>query len=235
MPMLFNCPLSVSKAVRIIEQFDLKPHSQVLDAGCGDGEFLTRVAERYQINGFGFDLNQSLIEKAHAKANSRVKSGKVVFKAQAAADFSAQTGFYDLIICIGSEFIFGGYEGALKTLKPYLSKNGLLLIGTIFWKKEPLEEYLQLMDGENPYFDHAATVDKAVQNGFIPLYVCRSNADEWDDFESSVSRRKYLEILDQPANAETTEKIEKIRMWQSGYIRWGIDTMGFGFYLLRKA
>lgn len=231
--MLFNSPLHASKADRIIKQLNLKSGSHVLDVGCGDGEFLVRVAERYEIRGVGLDHNEDLIGKAQAKSSQRVKSGNVTFSTQDAANFSSQTSLYDLIICIGSEFIFGGYEAALKKLKPSLAPNGLLLIGTIFWKQEPTHEYLQRMGGENPYFDHSTTVAKAVQQGFLPFYICRSSDDEWDDFESSASQRKYLEALGQPLTAEATEKIEKIRNWQDGYLKWGIDTMGFGFYLLR--
>ena len=232
--MLFNSPLHTAKADRIIEQLSLKPSSFVLDAGCGDGEFLIRVAERYEIKGVGFDHNERLIERARAKASHRIKSGLVDFLVQDATNFSGQNNVYDLIICIGSEFIFGGYEATLKKLQLSLSPKGLLLIGTIFWKQKPTDEYLQLMGGENPHFDHETTVEKAVQQGFIPFYICRSNDDEWDDFESSTSQRKYVEALKQPSSAEVTTQIEKVRQWQRGYLKWGIDTMGFGFYLLRN-
>ena len=232
--MLFNSPLHASKADRIIEQLRLKPSSYVLDAGCGDGEFLVRVAERYDIKGVGVDHNEHLIERAITKASQRTKPGSIVFLAENAAMISGQNRVYDLIICIGSEFIFGGYETALTKLKLSLAPNGLLLMGTIFWKQKPTDEYLQLMGGENPHFDHKTTVEKAIEQGFTPLYICRSNDDEWDDFESSVSQRKYLEVLKQFPSAETTAQIEKVRQWQSGYLKWGIDTMGFGFYLLRN-
>ncbi len=232
--MLFNSPLHVFKADRIIKQLNLKLGSHVLDVGCGDGEFLVRVAERYEIRGVGVDHNEDLIGQAQAKASQRVKSGNVIFSTQDAANLSDQNNLYDLIISIGSEFIFGGYDAALQKLKLSLAPNGLLLLGTVFWKKEPTAEYLQRMGGENPYFDHRTTVAKAVQQGFLPFYVCRSNDDEWDDFESSASQRKYLEALNQPLTTEVTEKIEKIRNWQDGYLKWGMDTMGFGFYLLRN-
>lgn len=232
--MSFNCPLHIAKADRIIEQFNLKPGSRVLDAGCGEGEFLVRVAERYEIEGFGFDLNRDVIEKAQTKAKERVNLGSVVFAAQDAADFSGKNDSYDLILCIGAEFIFGGYVGVLQKLKVLLKPNGLLLIGTIFWKQEPTPEYLQLMDGENSYFDHVATVELATRQGFVPLYICRSNGDEWDDFESSVSQWKYLKVMNQSPAPDAIKRIEEIKQWQDGYLKWGVHTMGFGFYLLRN-
>lgn len=209
-------------------------YHSVLDAGCGEGEFLVRVAEHYKIEGFGFDLSRLAIEKAQTKANQRVKSGSIVFAVQDGADFSNGNQAYDLVICIGAKFIFGGYEAALQKLKAVLTLNGLLLIGTVFWKQEPTPEYLQLMEGKNPHFDHATTVALAAQQGFIPLYVCRSNDDEWDDFESSLSQRKYLEALNHSSPTDAAKQLEKVKQWQTGYVKWGIDTMGFGFYLLRS-
>jgi cyclopropane fatty-acyl-phospholipid synthase-like methyltransferase len=230
--MLFNSPLHTVKADHIIEQFNLKPGSYVLDAGCGEGEFLIRVAERYEIKGFGVDINKFLIDRAQDKANTRIKAGNVVFTAQDAPNYLNEKKLFDLIICMGSDSIFGGYEAAIQKLKLSLVPNGLLFIGTIFWKQKPADEYLQLMGGENPYFDHANTIDKAIKQGFIPLYICRSNDDEWDDFESSTSQRKYLEAIKQPSTLEAAKQIEKVMAWQKGYLKWGIDTMGFGFYLL---
>lgn len=233
--MLFNSPLHVSKAGCIIEQFNLKPGSHVLDVGCGEGEFLIRVAECYQIEGLGIDVNHLVIQKAQAKADQRIKSGNVIFTVQDANDFLGQGEPFDLIVCIGAEFIFGGYQAALQKLKLSLAPQGLLLMGTLFWKQEPAQEYLQLMGGENLYFDHATTVELALQQNFLPLYICRSNEDEWDDFESSTSQRKYLEILNQPtpSSPDAEMQIAKIQQWQNGYLKWGIDTLGFGFYLLR--
>ncbi len=232
--MLFNSPLSTSKADRIIEQFNLKSRSRVLDAGCGEGEFLVRVSERYEIRGFGFDLNPLAIKTAQAKAKQRVKAGHVSFSTQDATEFFSENQAYDLIICIGAEFIFGGYAAALHKLRTVLAPNGLLLMGTVFWKQEPAPEYLQLMGGENPHFDHASTVALASQQNFLPLYICRSSDDEWDDFESSVSQRKYLEALHQLSAPDAAQQMEKVKQWQMGYLRWGMNTMGFGFYLLRS-
>ena len=98
--MLFNSPLHISKADHIIKQLNLKSGSHVLDAGCGDGEFLVRVAESYEIKGFGFDYNEHLIAQAQAKASQRIKSGNIIFSKQDATNFQGQHNLYDLIICI---------------------------------------------------------------------------------------------------------------------------------------
>ena len=135
-----------------------------------------------------------------------------------------------MIICIGSEFIFGGYRQALQSLSRYLVDAGKLLVGTIFWKQDPSPEYLSLMGGENQHFNYVTTVDMAIEEGFIPVYLCRSSEDEWDDFESRHAQKRYLAAIQ---NADEGA-FEQIQSWQRGYLRWGCETMGFSFLLLQK-
>lgn len=229
--MLFNCPLHFEKADRLIAQLGLELGGRVADVGCGNGEFLIRVAEQYEISGVGFDNNPELIQEANAAAEARKKSASVSFQTRDLSVYEWDGDKFEAIVCIGAEFIFGGYEAMLRTLSSALKTNGRLLVGTIFWKKEPSFEYLQLMNGENSHFDHATTVEIARKHGFVPLYVCRSSDDEWDEFESRVSQKRYLEALLQP---KIEEKLSRIEKWQNGYLRWGTATMGFGFYILHK-
>jgi hypothetical protein len=124
----------------------------------------------------------------------------------------------------------GGYRQALQLFSHHLLNSGALLFGTVFWKQEPMLEYLELMGGENPHFDYLTTVDIAIEEGFIPLYLCRSNEDEWDDFESRHAQKRYLAAM------KSVDEIafEQIQNWQRGYLRWGSNTMGFGFFLFQK-
>lgn len=227
---MFNCPLGTEKATRLVEQLKLANNCYAVDVGCGEGEFLIRVAERYEIVGVGIDTNSDLIKLAQQKAKQRIPSKNVSFMYQDARSFDWEAHKADLIICIGSEFVFGGYRQAMQSLSHYLVDAGTLVVGTIFWKQEPSPEYLSVMGGENPNFDYLTTVDIATDQGFLPLYLCRSNEDEWDDFESRHAQKRYLAAIQ---NADE-KAFEQIRTWQRGYLRWGSDTMGFCFLLLQK-
>ena len=41
------------------------------------------------------------------------------------------------------------------------------------------------------------------------------------------------EAAQRPNDEETAEKLIRSRAWRDGYMRWGRNTMGFGFYLFR--
>ena len=151
---MFNCPLGVERASRLIEQLNLESHDRVLDIGCGEGEFLTRIAERYDIAGTGVDHNLDLITRAEQKAKEKGLSKTLSFVCQDACSLNWETHKANLIICIGSEFILGGYRQALQLFFQQLLSSESVLIGTVYWKQDPVPEYLDLMGGENSHFDY---------------------------------------------------------------------------------
>ena len=227
---MFNCPLSIEKANSLIEQLRLDQTNHIVEVGCGEGELLIRVAERYGTTGIGIDISPVLITEANQQATTRLPSHPLSFICQGAQHFDWTTHQANLIICVGSEFIFGGYRQALQLFSQHLASTGKILIGTVFWKQDPSPEYLQVMGGENSHFDYLTTVDIAIGEGFVPLYVCRSNDDEWDDFESRHAQKGYLKALEQADQ----EAFDQTQEWQRGYLRWGHATMGFAFLLLQK-
>ena len=227
---MFNCPLSAERASRLIEQLNLENHDRVLDIGCGKGEFLIQVAERYDITGVGVDHNSDLTTWAEQKAKERDLSKNLSFVCQDARSFDWKAHKANLIICIGSEFILGGYRQALRLFSHHLVSSEAMLIGTVYWKQDPVPEYLDLMGGENPHFDYLTTVDIAVEEGFIPLYLCRSNEDEWDDFESRHTQNRYRTAM----KSDDEAALKQTQNWQRGYLRWGSQTIGFGFFLFQK-
>ena len=66
--MLFNSPFSSEKADRLIGLLPLDSESRVLDVGCGTGEFLVRVIEKFGAQGTGVDIDPTSLEIARRKA-----------------------------------------------------------------------------------------------------------------------------------------------------------------------
>lgn len=42
----------------------IQPHSRVLDLGCGDGTFLAQMQQKYQVHGYGLEIDQEKIAVA---------------------------------------------------------------------------------------------------------------------------------------------------------------------------
>jgi cyclopropane fatty-acyl-phospholipid synthase-like methyltransferase len=219
--------MSVERADYLINALDLVNLTHVVEPGCGDGAFLRRAASKTRITGTGIDNDQASIDEAKALWSSQSNSGDLTFICADAVAYLASLSKFDVMICIGAEYIFGGYANLLEVARQHLNDRGRLLVGTIYWKQPPSPEYLALMDGENPNYDLLTTVQMAHEKGFLPLEVHRSNEDEWDDFESSHTHSRYLETSDTASQKEAWE-------WQRGYLKWGMDTMGFCFLVLQN-
>ena len=59
-------PLSGTVLNEAIGELDLTPGMRVLDLGCGKGEALRRIVERYDVQGVGVDLSPFAIAQATA-------------------------------------------------------------------------------------------------------------------------------------------------------------------------
>ncbi|MBZ0294045.1 MAG: class I SAM-dependent methyltransferase [Anaerolineae bacterium] len=227
---MFNAPMSLSRADDLIKALDLPPRSTVVDLGCGDGTFLCRLAAQTSIAAVGIDNDDTLIRQARKQWTNRISASEVKFIDGDAAHYFTEMAPVDAIICIGAEFIFGGYRELLEGAVQRLNPNGRMLLGTLYWKQDPPADYLALMGGENPHVDLSTTVTATYETGFMPLAIHRSNADEWDAFESHHARKRYLSAVE----SGQPDMRERAWQWQSGYLKWGMSTMGFCFLILQK-
>ena len=227
---MFNAPMSLQRAQYLISALDISPNDRVLDIGCGDGLFLKHIALSNQIIGIGVDNDEALIDAAITDWSQPESAITVGFVCEDALSYSQKQKPVDIAISIGSEFVFGGYRELLQVAHKILKPNGKLLVGTIYWKQTPPPDYLVLMNGENAYFDLSTTVELAHDAGYLPLEVHRSNDDEWDIFESRHTRKRYMSAI----QTEQSELQDRAWSWQSGYLKWGMVTMGFCFLILQK-
>jgi cyclopropane fatty-acyl-phospholipid synthase-like methyltransferase len=228
---MFNAPMSRQRAEYLIEALELSQSNHVVDIGCGGGAFLRLLASQYPVTGIGIDNNEALILQANEQWASQTNDNDVQYICSDAAQYLQEMSPVDTIICVGAEYIFGGYIELLQQAKAKLKSDGRILVGTIYWKQTPHADYLALMDGQNPNFDLLTTVQLAHDAGFIPLEVHRSNNDEWDTFESQSKRKRYLDSL----QSNQPDMRERAWQWQKGYLEWGMDTMGFCFLILQKS
>ncbi|MFT5194354.1 MAG: SAM-dependent methyltransferase [Cellvibrionaceae bacterium] len=232
--MLFNSPLSFQKADQLIDVLDCSAVDRLLDVGCGTGEFLVRLVDASGASGLGVDINPELISQAQQKAAERLAAhASLEFHKADIAEESLAEDSFDVAICIGSTHAFGmgdeAYPKTLDQLARLVKPGGQILIGEGYWKQPPAQGYLDLL-GDTPgiYHSHAENVWFAERRGLIPLYTAVSNTDEWDHFEGAhwlKAEREY---------AADGERLQGIRAWRDGYLRWGRETMGFGFYLFQN-
>lgn len=234
----FNTPLSSDKADRLISLLDLRDNASVVDAGCGNGEFLIRVVEAWSCHGTGIDIDAAAIQAARKSAAGRISDSQCMFLEGDMQCLQLDENTWDLAVCLGATHAFGEAEAAwqntLQSLCRAVRPGGQLLMGEGYWKQRPDPEYVRLI-GEpvGVYRTHEENVAYAESLGLIALYAAVSSDDEWDHFEWS-HRLKIEREEGLSAHGTESDRLRRSRDWRNGYLRWGRDTMGFGFYLFGK-
>ncbi|MEE8104059.1 MAG: methyltransferase domain-containing protein [Planctomycetota bacterium] len=233
---LWNNPLGEAAIVRMLGGLGLAPNQTVLDVGCGNGEILARILERYSCNGVGIDpdpdeMAAARIRLAPLGPRARLLEGTV--------QDAEPKGPFDAAICIGSTHAFGGpgdvLEATLGALAPVVLPGGRLLIGEAHWRRPPDPDYLAATGiGVGDYVSHEDVIATAERAGWILLDAVTTPRADWDRFEGAALA--YVETLAaaSPDDPEAQAKADRSRAWRNAYENWGRETLGFGLYLFRN-
>ncbi|MDD5704086.1 MAG: class I SAM-dependent methyltransferase, partial [Dehalococcoidales bacterium] len=122
-------PSSPEKISKLGKLLKLKKGSRVIDFGCGCAEPLTLWAEEFGITGIGIDISRDFCERARKKLAMRGLSDQIEIVCSPAADYVFEEGAFDAATCIGSTFVFDGYQQTIQAMKRAVRQNGRLGIG----------------------------------------------------------------------------------------------------------
>lgn len=228
-------PMSTTKLDELFGLLKLNPGADVLDIGCGKGEILARLAERYEISGVGVDLSPYFVADTEKRLKERVPGAPVKILNMDGADYRPDR-LFDLTMCIGASWVYQGYKGTLAALKAMTKPGGLILAGEPFWSKEPDDAYLAAGGFTRDMFGtHHENVLAGESEGLFPLYTLVSNQDDWDRYETLqwYAAEKYAR--ENPGDVDVKEVLDRIAHQRTTYLRWGRDTVGWAIYLFRKA
>lgn len=107
---------------KLYEKLNLKPNSLLLDAGCGEGEVATYLANKYQFQIKGVDLLKFCIEKANKKRVNLGLEKKVEFRVMDYMNLDFPNEKFDGIYTMETLVHVSDYKRALdgfyRTLKP---------------------------------------------------------------------------------------------------------------------
>ena len=229
-------PLNKEKFEKLCRLLRLEQGSHVLDIACGKGEFLIRLAELYNISGVGVDLSPYCIRDCLAKRQARAPDSDITFIEIDGAKYKPEPSeLFDLTMCIGASWVYGGYRGTLKALKTMTKPGGLVVVGEAFWLKDPAEEYLKASGTKREDFGtHISNVKVAEEEGLTCVYTMVSNSDDWDHYETL----KWWNVEDyvrmNPDDEDIEELLERTRKEKDSYLRWERETLGWAIYVLQN-
>ena len=228
-------PLSSASVDLVIDALYLPPGARVLDLGCGKGEILIRVLERWPgASGVGVDWSPSFVATAKEQAAERLPDAAAEFREEDAVRSEAPPGTLDLCIAVGSTWLVGDLDTALGTFRTWLKPGGLALVGEGYWRRPPSSLYLDLLGAvEDDYTTHEGNTNTGISLGFEPLFACATTVAEWDRYEWTYFSNIERWARDEPEDPERDQILERARLGRERYIEGGRDMLGFGLYLFR--
>jgi SAM-dependent methyltransferase len=229
----FNAPLSDARADALAETLAARRPARVLDIGCGWAELLLRiVAAAPAATGIGVDQDEPLLERGRANAVRRGIAERVQL---IASDGSVPLDPGDVVVCIGSDHVFGDQAGALAALAPLVNPGGVLLFGTGYWQQPPTSEQAAAF-GATPdeLFDLAGLVERTVASGFRPLDIQTANEDEWNAFESGYLRDWESWLVRNPQDGEAAQVRAKADTHRHGWLAGYRNVLGFAYLTLGR-
>ena len=229
-------PLNKEKFEKLCRLLRVEQGSHILDIACGKGEFLIRLAELYDASGVGVDISPYCIRDCLAKHQKRAPDSNIKFLEMDGAKYEPEASeTFDLAMCIGASWVYGGYRGTLKALRKMTKPGGLVVVGEAFWRKDPAEEYLEASGTKREDFGtHIGNVKVAEEEGLTCIYTMVSNSDDWDHYETL----KWWNVEDyarnNPNDEDVEELLERTRREKDSYLRWEREILGWAIYALQR-
>jgi len=227
-------PTSSVKLDELVELLPLGTNARVLDIACGKAELLLRIVGRHGAAGVGVDISSYETEAARQRVAQRRMGARVEIVQSDGAEYAAEPRSFDLAMCIGATWVWGGYLGTIEALKKLVVPGGLIAIGEPFKIKEPDPEYVAADPSFVPMLvNHSDNVRMAQEAGLTLLYAIVSNQDDWDRYEGLQTRAAELYAAAEPNDPDVDELLKMRRGVDSTYLKWARDTVNWAIYLFK--
>jgi len=224
-------PTSADKISLLGERLGLTPESHVLDIAsghCGPALMLTRE----------FGCRLTCVERAPefvATARERVAVtglGERIEIVEADAS-TYELGRYDVALCLGATFVFGGLVPTVERLRPVAP---LLAVGEPYWREWPLPA---AADGpprtdEEEWLPLAQTVERVESTGARVVSLIASSEDDWDRYESLHWQTLDRWLAANPDHPQAQEFRDRGAAQRTRYLTWERATMGWAIFVCRS-
>lgn len=143
---------------------------------------------------------------------------------------------FGLAMCLGATGAFGGYAGALASLRELVTRDGYAMIGEGYWRIAPAPEYLAVL-GATPeeMSSEPATRTAAEAAGWRVVRTHLSSVAEWDAYEDAYAGAMAEWLGSNAGDPDLPAFRVRLERWREAYLRWGRETLGFATHLLERA
>jgi SAM-dependent methyltransferase len=219
-------PISADKIRLLGERMGLAPGQRVLDLACGRGGPALVLASTFGCEIVGVEKATEFAAAARDRVAAAGLGGLIEIHEQDAADFPIGAEAWDVVLCLGATWIWGGLEGTVARLVQGVRRGGHVAAGDVYMR-----------DGAG-HADEFATLPETVRRfervGPPVTVLITASEDDWNAYESLhwASLEQWLRKNgDDPAAAEIRAEHEK---WKWHYLEQGRGTQGWAILAGQK-
>jgi len=222
-------PSTPEKILTVGKILGVSQDSRIIDFGCGYGEVLALWVERFGISGIGIDIREHACERAQNKMHKRGMAERIEIVCANAAEYPFRKHSFDVALCIGASFIWGGYRPTIHTMKKAIHTGGKLVVGEAYWLKGGVpSEYAEQQTFHTEY----ELLQITREEGFDLEYVVRASHDDWDRYEAGKWYGLIRWIEENPDHPERQDVIDYLHKAQDEYLRYEREYLGWAMYVL---
>lgn len=146
-----------------LQQLDFQ---KILDVGCGTGEILKSIKERYSfVQLYGLDISEEMLKQA----NDKLKGTATLILGDA-ENITLETNSFDLLLCTDSFHHYPNPQQAISEFYRVLKHEKFLLIAD-YWKPFPIRQIMNLFisysnEGDVKIYSKKEIIEFLKQGGF---------------------------------------------------------------------
>ncbi|MDX9759665.1 MAG: class I SAM-dependent methyltransferase [Bacteroidota bacterium] len=227
-------PLGDERFLLLAAECGLGAQSRVLDVGSGNGWSALLLARRWGCSVTMVDVSAQWTAQARALFEREGLAHLAEIHMMDAQDFDPEPGRYDLVLCLGTAPLYGGFSEALKTFARVLAPGCHVIIGEASVRLPLPKRYAEYLDrirwdvpGERQLL---RTIE---QCGFALLWNLRSTHDEWDRYMSMQWKAISDHARVMPDDEQAQGFLDWVRDEQEVYLRFQRHWMDWNVMLLR--
>jgi SAM-dependent methyltransferase len=225
-------PLSADKLRLLGERVRLGPGSRVLDIASGRGGPATLLAGEFGCEIEGIEIAPDFHAVAVERARAAGLGERATFRLGDASKEELPVESYDVALCLGASFVWGGLAGTLDALEPAVRPGGHVVVGEPFWRRLPLPD--DYSERNEPFTTLEGTVTIMESGGLRVVSVIASSEDDFDLYET-LHWRAVEEWLAENADDPDADDIRaRHEQYKATYLRYGREYLGWAIFVGRK-
>lgn len=111
----------------LLQEVDIRSNNTVLDVACGNGTFLKKLSDMYNINGYGIDISEKMV------ANARIIAPDMSLEVASCTAIPFKDKLFDVITVCAAYHHFPDVKLFAKEVSRLLKPNGRLYIADVYY------------------------------------------------------------------------------------------------------